>query len=149
VDVASVVTTVAAVVGSASVFTGAWSLRQSRDQATTAFEDSLAREYRDIASELPPAAFYRPGKTELSDEAKGSMFRYFDLSNEQLRLIGEGRIRSETAAVWRAGIEDLMRRDTFGIYWNELQEGLPSDFLTLLKDMTSTSGQNALPEPRS
>jgi hypothetical protein len=60
------------------------------------------------------------------------VFRYFDLSNEQLRLIAEGRVRPKTAEVWEGGIEQLMCHQTFSKCWAELRDGLPSDFFTSL-----------------
>jgi len=107
-------------------------LRANKEQARTSFEDSLAREYRDIAGALPPAAFYAQRNEELSDSELQSMFRYFDLSNEQLRLIKEGRIRDETAAVWKDGIEGLLRFETFAAAWARLRPELPNDFFTAL-----------------
>jgi len=133
VDVAEVVRTAAAVIGSGSVVVAARALRHTRQQARTAFEDSLAREYRDIAGRLPPAAFFQHGQAQLNEEQKQALFRYFDLSNEQLRLIEEERIRPETAGVWTAGISALMARDTFRRYWQELHRGLPSDFFSSLE----------------
>lgn len=131
-DELELVRTVLAAIAAASVVIAAISLRMSREQATTAFEDALAREYRDIAGTLPPAAFYVDQRVKLDEVEMQAMFRYFDLSNEQLRLIEEGRIRDETAVVWKAGIVGLLRFETFGAAWRQLQPELPADFFTSL-----------------
>jgi hypothetical protein len=127
-----IVRTVAALVASGSVVVAARSFRHTKEQARTTFEDALAREYRDIAGRLPPGAFYQDGRADLGEEHQQALFRYFDLSNEQLRLIEEGRIRPSTARVWSAGIKDLMTRDTFQHAWSELAAGVPDDFFTAL-----------------
>jgi len=79
-----------------------------------------------------------------------AMFRYLDLSNEQLRLIEEGRIRDETAEIWRAGILGLLRFPTFGAAWQKLHPELPADFFTslnrLLSDHDPMLGSNP-PDP--
>ena len=131
-DELEVVRTLAALVAAGSVVLAAISLRTSREQARTAFEDALAREYREIAGTLPPAAFYAEQRATLGDSEMQAMFRYFDLSNEQLRLIEEGRIRNETGAVWKAGIVGLLRFETFGAAWRKLHPELPADFYTSL-----------------
>ena len=59
-------------------------LEVTQQQARTAFEDDLSREYRTIVGELPAHAFYKTGDAELTDDMRRSFFRYFDLSNEQL-----------------------------------------------------------------
>jgi hypothetical protein len=126
------VRTIAAVIAAGSVVIAMLALRANREQARTAFEDALAREYRDIAGVLPRSAFYMDRVAELNDAEMQAMFRYFDLSNEQLRLIDEGRIRAQTAEVWTAGIEGLLRFDTFAAAWSQLRPELPEDFFTSL-----------------
>jgi hypothetical protein len=144
VDGLELVRTFAAVVAAGSVVIAAVSLQMSKEQARTAFEDALAREYREIAGTLPPAAFYADQRVELDKPGMQAMFRYFDLSNEQLRLIDEGRIRDETAEVWKAGIAGLMRFETFATAWRKLHPELPADFFTslerLLRDQDAPTG---------
>jgi hypothetical protein len=48
---------------------------------------------------LPPTAVYRHGTADLSDSEKQAIFRYFDLSNEQLRLIKEAVAEPPAAAL--------------------------------------------------
>ena len=60
---------------------------------------------------LPLDTFHRAPDLAraLSPEEQKAMFRYFDLSNEQLRLAGtSGRITESTATAWRDGIRDNM-----------------------------------------
>ncbi len=134
------VRTIAAVIAAGSVVIAMLALRANREQARTAFEDALAREYRDIAGALPRSAFYMHRVAELNDAEMQAMFRYFDLSNEQLRLIDEGRIRAQTAEVWTAGIEGLLRFDTFAAAWSQLRPELPEDFFTSLASLLRERG---------
>lgn len=142
------VRTIAAVIAAGSVVIAMLALRASREQGRTAFEDALAREYRDIAGALPPAAFYIDRVAELDDAEIQAMFRYFDLSNEQLRLIDEGRIRAQTAEVWTAGIHGLLRFDTFAAAWRQLRPELPEDFFTSLDALLRERGETARSDGR-
>jgi peptide deformylase len=53
----------------------AWQLRVSRRQAVTTFEDSVAREYRELAAELPIKVFLDDGS--LSDKEYRKAFDKF------------------------------------------------------------------------
>jgi hypothetical protein len=131
-DVLQIVQTAATVVGSGGVLVAAQAFRHAKRQETTSFEDALAREYREITVTLPAAAFFSDGVADLAPEEKQAMFRYFDLSNEQLRLIQEHRIDKETAKVWTEGICELMNLPTFATTWSELEQRLPKSFFTSL-----------------
>jgi hypothetical protein len=143
VDLPEALRTGAALVGAGSIVYAARSFRLTKEQAVTTFEDSLAREYREITGLLPPTAFYRNERADLDDAEKRAVFRYFDLCNEQLRLIGEQRIRADTAEIWKAGIEELMSRTTFKACWNELQQGLPAEFFSSLDAFVTKKGLSA------
>jgi len=132
VDPAETVSTLAVVVALASVAIAALALRHATKQARTTFEEALAREYRDITGRLPLPLFYEHGLVTLTDPQRQTMFQYFDLSNEQLRLIQEKRIRGKTAEDWSSGITELMTRETVRAYWDELRQDLPADFFTYL-----------------
>jgi hypothetical protein len=92
-----------------------------RLQTRTALEDDLAREYRDIASRIPFAAFFdredpRHPLPPL-DECLVEYVRYFDLSNQQVFLRMERRVSRKTWEMWSDGIEDNLRRDGFRDAW--------------------------------
>ncbi len=137
------VRTGAAVVASGSVVIAVQAFWEGRKQAQTAFEDALAREYRGITGALPAGAFFNDAAVDLSDEERKAMFRYFDLSNEQLRLAEEGRIRAETVVVWRAGIRDLMGETTFRAAWLSLHPHLPQDFFSSLNRLMAEQERDA------
>lgn len=101
----------------------AYQIRVSRIQSLEEFEDSFAREYRDVAKEIPTHALL--GAT-LSDAEKmehfDELFRYFDLSNEQVFLRQKGRIRSETWCFWRDGMKSNFRKPAFRWAWDEIEK---------------------------
>lgn len=78
------------------VIFAAWQLKMTKRSAVSAFEDSLAREYRDIVSGLPADVML--GKDCTDDDTRGrehvrrQLLRYLDLSNYQAFLRREGRI---------------------------------------------------------
>lgn len=88
-------------------------LETARNQARTAFEDSLAREYREIACSLPVSALVRqhgpaPG-TPAFDNLLPQFYSYFDLSNEQAFLDQTQRVLSGGRRN-RSGPSDVARR---------------------------------------
>ena len=132
------VQTAAAIVGSAGVVVATLVFRQTREQARTTFEDSINQEYRRIFSILPPEVFLADGRVELSPEQERAVLSYFDLSNEQLRLINEGRVAEGTARMWRQGIQELMALATFEDQWKMWNGGLPATFFTQLSECMAT-----------
>lgn len=105
-------------------------------QARTSFEDDLTREYRKIIGLLPAEAFYEDGDIELTDEYRRALYRYFDLSNEQLFLASQGRISQETEAQWRDGITgNLLRLPVFHKAWEEISGRVPDDFFEDLRKL--------------
>jgi len=58
-----------------AVFLAWWQLRQSKNQATTDFEDTLAREYREISRKLPLSALL--GKSISDEEMQKSLPSFF------------------------------------------------------------------------
>jgi hypothetical protein len=83
-----------------------WQIREARRQAVTSFEDSMSREYRDIAQKLPVAALL--GDPLREEELTGNLddfYHYIDLTNEQVFLRQRGRVRADTWINWRDGIQ--------------------------------------------
>lgn len=115
-----------------AVIVAAWQLWLSQKQARTTFEDSLAREYRDLASRLPTEAFL--GET-LADNAYTKYFhafyRYLNLCNEQIFLKRAGRISTKTWEFWQEGIESNLRRPAFSRAWSEVAARSDGDFSEL------------------
>ena len=115
-----------------AVFLAWWQLKLTKQQSVVAFEDSLAREYREISDRLPIRALLGE---ELSDTehsgALQSFHRYVDLSNEQVFLRINRRITPTTWQDWAAGIKSNLRRPAFKRAWEEIKRRAPDSFTEL------------------
>src|SRR5258706_14203113 len=81
----------------AAVVVAAWQLVLAHRQSVTNFEDSFAKEYRELASELPTKALLgEPLTEEEYAEHFDELYHYFDLCNEQVFLRSIGRISEKT-----------------------------------------------------
>lgn len=114
------------------VAVAAWQLWLAHKQSVTSFEDSLAKEYRELAAKLPTKALL--GET-LTDEEHAEYFdefyRYFDLCNEQAFLHKNGRISEVTWTFWNDGIASNLGRPAFSRAWREVAARANNDFLEL------------------
>lgn len=110
----------------------AWQLYLVHKQGVTNFEDSFAKEYRDLAAKLPTKALL---DKSLSDEEYAKhfdeLYHYFDLCNHQVFLFKTGRISEKTWDFWRDGISSNMRRPTFKRAWSEISSRANGDFSEL------------------
>ena len=120
---------IASVATAIGVLLAGWQLNQSKKQALTSFEDSLASQYRHIIREIPVKALL--GETldkEEQNRALPHFYHYFDLSNEQAYLHRRGRVRSQTWTEWRDGITDNLRRPAFKAAWEDVSRRAPESF---------------------
>ncbi|TLU54327.1 MAG: hypothetical protein FDX02_04985, partial [Chlorobium sp.] len=80
-------------------------LKTTKDIAQLQFEDSMAKEYRNLVHRLPTKALLGQ---ELSDwefqKAFDEFFHYIDLSNEQVFLRQQGKVGQEVWTNWSEGI---------------------------------------------
>ena len=117
----TVLQAIAAVATAIGVGIAAWQLVDAKREAQSRFEEGLTEQYRAIAAGLPLDALL--GKP-LSDDELGSCLRafyhYFDLSNEQAFLRARKRVRKDTWANWREGIEQHLNRPAFQAAWLRL-----------------------------
>jgi len=104
-------------------------LRHTRQQAITQFEDGLAREYREIARRIPVRALLGED-LERGDFEKvlNDLYNYIDLTNEQVFLRRQGRVRAETWNNWRDGIRTNLSRPAFQRAWERIKRGAPDSF---------------------
>ena len=94
-----------------AVLVAVWQLRIAKEQARTAFEDDLSREYRAIVGDLPPQAFYMKGpEFTADDKSMRAFYRYVDLSNEHLFLAQLGRVNPKTVEQWQDGIRGNLEK---------------------------------------
>ena len=127
-----VLSALANVATACAVMVAAWQLVLSQKQAVTTFEDSLAKEYRDIAATLPVKALL--GET-LSDSEHidkfDEFYRYFDLCNQQAFLRQSGRVSDKTWTFWSEGIASNLKRPAFERAWSEVAARSSGDFSEL------------------
>lgn len=115
-----------------AVAVAAWQLFLAKQQAVTSFEDSFAKEYRDLASKLPTKALL--GEPLNDDEYSAhfdEMYHYFDLCNEQVFLYKAGRISDKTWVFWQDGIKTNLKRPAFERAWSEIAAKANDDFSEL------------------
>lgn len=117
-----------------SVFFIYLQLRQSRIQSMTDFEDSLVQQYREIIKNIPVEALLDEdmsyGKSQIS---LSYFYQYIDLSNEQIFLRKEGRVRKETWENWRDGIKSHFSKSAFKSAWEEIKKRSPNSFEELVR----------------
>ena len=116
----------------AAVIFAALQIRLSKKQAATSFEDSLAKEYRELAARLPTKALLgEPLSDKEHADSFDEMYHYFDLCNEQVFLAEAGRISRATWKFWRDGITANIRRPAFERAWSEIAARSNRDFSEL------------------
>lgn len=120
---ASVVTTLTSIVATIGVWFAFKQLQVAKEIAQLQFEDSLAKEYRDLASGIPTKALlgHTLPDTEY-EEIFDELFRYFDLSNEQVSLRQRGRICKAVWNDWSEGIQANLKLPAFERAWSEIQK---------------------------
>ena len=108
----------------------AWQqIKLAQEQAATQFEDNIAREYREIALRLPVKALL--GEPLDDDEHINQLedfYHYIDLTNEEIFLRQQNRIRSETWTNWRDGIKSHLAKPAFKRAWDEIKMRAPGSF---------------------
>lgn len=115
-----------------AVIVAAWQLFLAHRQSVMSFEDSFAKEYREIMSKLPTKALLGEPLTNAEyanhfDE----MYHYIDLCNEQAFLKQSGRISNKTWVFWQEGIALNMKRPAFERAWSEIAYRSNGDFSEL------------------
>ncbi len=112
-------------------------IKLTKEIAQLEFEDGLAKEYRELASRIPTKALLGAGLSPKEyKDTFDELFRYVDLSNEQISLRSRDRIRDETWSQWLQGIKFNMRLPAFHRAWMDIQKAVPTQF-SELRDLLS------------
>jgi hypothetical protein len=115
-----------------AVIVAARQLVLSQRQSVTNFEDSFAKEYRELVCKLPIKALL--GEV-LTDEEHAlcfdEMYHYFDLCNQQVFHRNTGRITDSTWTFWRDGMTSNLKRPAFKRAWFEIATKANGDFSEL------------------
>ena len=110
----------------------AWQIWRNAEQTKTSFEDSLAKEYRELMRSVSYKALV--GKAVSAEEAEQSreaIYNYLDFCNQQVYLRINKRIRCATWAEWQAGMKINLRLPLFAEVAEEVFEELPEIFSEL------------------
>lgn len=100
-----------------------WQLVLAKKVAQSQFEDALSKEYRELASRIPTKALLGRGLAQQEyDSAFDELYRYIDLSNEQVALREKRRISKETWVNWSSGIKANLSLPVFARAWKQIQE---------------------------
>jgi len=115
-------------------------LKLSKDIAVTSFEDEVSREYRNIIKKkIPTKAILG---NELSDEefneALDDIFSYIDLSNEEVFLCQQGRVRKKTWIYWCDGIQMNLEIPAFKKAW-EIFKASDKDMFSELRRLEKSN----------
>jgi aminopeptidase N len=120
--VGSAISAIAACVAAAGVWYARHQLKTSREIAQLQFEDALGKEYRELAGELSKKALMGDLLSDTEyEEAFDELYRYVDLTNEQISLRVRGRITSEVWHNWLEGIEANLKLPAFSRAWTEIK----------------------------
>lgn len=123
---------IASMATAVAVIFAAWQVWEVRRQNRVTFEDSLSREYRDIAEGIPVEALLGEDLNGCEyEKAIRRFYRYIDLSNEQVFLRMEGRVSFRTWKNWAGGIESNLRRPAFCRAWQDVKERSNGSFSEL------------------
>jgi len=105
IELLTAIIALASAVMASGVFFAARQLQITKRQALIDFEDTLAREYRQIAAELPLEALLGESlPKQQMEQALPKFYRYFDLSNEQAFLHEIHRVSPDTWKFWCDGM---------------------------------------------
>jgi hypothetical protein len=122
----------APIVTAIGVGVAAVQLWNTKRQAVTTFEDSLASEYRQITAKLPTSALL--GEVLSSDLLKVHLpefYLYFDLCNTQIFLRQRRRVSRQTWRFWADGIRTNLSRPAFAAAWTDIGRRSNRDFSEL------------------
>jgi hypothetical protein len=126
------ITSIASAVSALGVGFAVWQLQLTKQINQKNFEDGLAKEYRELASRIPTKALLGSGLSPKEyAQAFDELFRYIDLSNEQILLRKNSRISDETWESWCSGIQYNLALPVFCRAWTEIKDKNPSQFREL------------------
>jgi len=127
-----VLTAISNVATAIAVGVAAWQLVLNKKQAVTNFEDSFAKQYRELIANIPLEIFFGDVLSEEKyQECFDEIYRYLDLCNEQIFLYKIGRISEATWQFWVAGISENLSKPVFQRAWVEIAEKTKGNFSEL------------------
>lgn len=142
--IASVASAIASLITVIGVAIAYCQLKASRNINQLQFEDSFSREYRDLASRIPTKALLGGELTRIERAtAFDEFFRYVDLSNEQVSLRRDGRIRRKVWIDWCEGMEANLELPEFKLAWENIKNRTDS-----FKNLRRLEAENFEQDPK-
>jgi hypothetical protein len=109
------------------VFLAGYQIKKTSDLHRTQFEDSLAKEYRDLIQKIPLKALLGEDLSEKEyKDAKPYLFQYVNLTNDQIFLRSKNRISLEVWNDWQGGIKYNLSLPAFRKLWEEIKSKMES-----------------------
>lgn len=109
-----------------------WQILLSKQQAITAFEDDLTKQYRDIIKNIPLEALLGENLDNATyTKTLNHFYHYIDLCCQQVFLRQNNRINKNTWENWRNGIKSNLSRPAFKKAWEEIKERSNGNFSEL------------------
>lgn len=143
--IASVVSALAGLITAIGVAIAYCQLKASQDISRLQFEDSFYREYRDLVSRIPTKALLGGALTRIERTAAfDEFFRYVDLSNEQVSLRRDGRIRRKVWIDWCEGMEANLELPEFKLAWENIKNRTDS-----FKNLRRLEAENFKQDPKT
>ena len=112
----------------------AYQLWQSKQQSVASFEDNFTRQYREIIQRIPVKALLNEPLSDNDFQAAlNEIYNYIDLTNEQIFLRRQNRIRSKTWENWRDGMKANFALPAFERAWEMIKKKTPDNFFEELR----------------
>ncbi|HMS40181.1 MAG TPA: hypothetical protein PKE69_08150 [Pyrinomonadaceae bacterium] len=126
-------------------------IKATKELHNIQFEDSLAREYRELTQNLPIEALLgkRLSKEEF-ENARKYLFHYINLTNDQIFLRSKGRISDDTWTDWKDGIKSNMNLPAFEKMWKEIEtsENKKDDLQKSFQELRRLKSKDYEPDPK-
>lgn len=120
-------------------------LNETKKIAQQQFEDSLAKEFRELINKIPTNVMLGESLSDEEFEKHfDEFFHYFDLTNEQIILKKRNRISDEVWSDWNEGIEAIMNLPVFQKAWARIENSKINQFNELRKLIKSNKKINQL-----
>lgn len=132
--VAAIVSAITSCIALIGLYFVSVQLHETRKIAQQQFEDSLAKEFRDLINKIPTKVMLGKSLTDEEFEKHfDELFHYFDLTNEQIILKNRNRISNDVWNDWKEGIEVIMNLPVFQKAWRKIENSKVNQFNELRK----------------
>ncbi len=112
----------------------AYQIWQTKRQSVISFEDDFTRQYREIIQRIPVKALINENLSEDDFQmALNEIYNYIDLTNEQIFLRRQNRIRLKPWENWQDGMKANLALPVFKRAWEMIKNKTPDNFFEDLR----------------